>query len=301
MTAPESLIPIVPASPSARGFVAPFDTVLSACLIPAIDGCALPVAAAIARLTGARLVAACALPEPWAEPNGEIRHAACDARAPRLGRALALPAGPRAKAIVRLAYEEPADLVALAAPGDRGSDRIPDLARALLDDGVAVLVVPPGDHRAWRPARVGIGYDGSRPADAALAIARRLLEAGRGAVARLDIAYVDDSASASWESDDEVIASRRGAVIDWWLADRVEHVPARVRPLRPVGDPAVELAELSEDLDLLVIGTRGRAPLRRALTGSVSRGLIARARCPLLIVPPRMAVPERRTPDRAAA
>jgi nucleotide-binding universal stress UspA family protein len=90
-------------------------------------------------------------------------------------------------------------------------------------------------------------------------------------------------------------------VIEWWLADRVEHVPAHVRPLRPVGDPAVELADLSEDLDLLVIGTRGRAPLRRALTGSVSRRLIARARCPLLIVSPRMAVPERRTPDRAAA
>jgi hypothetical protein len=124
MTSPESLVPIVPASPSARSFVAPFDTVLSACLIPAIDGCGLPVAAAIARLTGARLVAACALSEPSAEPDGEIRHAACDAHA-LLGRALALPPGPRAKAIVHLAHEEPADLVALAAPGDRGSDRIP--------------------------------------------------------------------------------------------------------------------------------------------------------------------------------
>ena len=50
--------------------------------------------------------------------------------------------------------------------------------------------------------------------------------------------------------------------------------------------PSSELAELSRDLDLLVIGTRGRAPLRRALTGSVSRNLIATVRCPLLIVPP---------------
>jgi len=60
---------------------------------------------------------------------------------------------------------------------------------------------------------------------------------------------------------------------------------APARPLRRVGDPARELAELSHDLDLLVIGTRGRAPLRRALNGSVSRRLIATARCPLLIVP----------------
>jgi nucleotide-binding universal stress UspA family protein len=262
MTAPESLIPIVPACP-----------------IPASDGCVSPVAGVIARLTGARLVASCSLTEPAARPGGDICSAAGEACLP------ALPTRPRVQAIVRSAREERADLVALAARGDRTSEYIVELARALLDDGVAVLVVPAGDHRAWRPARVGLGYDGGRPADAALAIARRILEAGRGDGARLDIAYVDDPASASWECDGEVIASRRGAVVECWLADRVGHVPAHVRPLRQVGDPAVELAELSDDLDLLVIGTRGRAPVRRALTGSVSHGLIARSRCPLLIVP----------------
>jgi len=64
---------------------------------------------------------------------------------------------------------------------------------------------------------------------------------------------------------------------------------APARPLRRVGDPARELAELSHDLDLLVIGTRGRAPLRRALTDSVSRKLIATTRCPLLTVPSQAA------------
>ena len=225
------------------------------------------------------------------KPIARFATALCDARSLRLGQELALPAGARAKAMVRMAREERADLVALAASDIRGSERIYDLARALLDDGVAVLAVPAGDHRSWRPARIGLGYDGSPPADAALAIARRLLEAGRGEVGRLDIAYVDDSASASYESDGEVIASRRGAVIEWWLGDLVEHLPARVRPLRLIGDPAVELAELSDDLDLLVIGTRGRASLRRALTGSASRALIARARCPLLVVPTAAGVP----------
>ena len=117
-----------------------------------------------------------------------------------------------------------------------------------------------------------------------------MAEAGRGQMTRFDIAYVDDSASAACEVDGDVVASRREAAIEWWLAGLVEQVPAPVRPLRRVGDPAAELAELSQDLDLLVIGTRGRAPLRRALTGSVSRKLIATARCPLLIVPPQAAV-----------
>ena len=118
---------------------------------------------------------------------------------------------------------------------------------------------------------------------------RRIAEAGRGQMTRLDIAYVDDSATPRAKLDSDVVASRRETAIEWWLAGLVEQVPAPVRPLRRVGDPAGELAELSHDLDLLVIGTRGRAPLRRALTGSVSRKLIATARCPLLIVPPRAA------------
>ena len=152
-----------------------------------------------------------------------------------------------------------------------------------------MLTVPPSADRRLQLRRLGIGHDGSRPAAAALAVARRIAEAGRGQMTRLDIAYVDDSASSACEVDGDVVASRREAAIEWWLAELVVQVPAPVRPLRRVGDPAGELAELSHDLDLLVIGTRGRAPLRRALTGSVSRKLIATARCPLLIVPPRAA------------
>jgi nucleotide-binding universal stress UspA family protein len=155
--------------------------------------------------------------------------------------------------------------------------------------GIAVLTVPTLADRRPHVRRLGIGHDGSRPAAAALAVARRIAEAGRGQMTRLDIAYVDDSASSAGEDDSDVVASRRQAAIEWWLADLVVQVPAPVRPLRRVGDPACELAELSHDLDLLVIGTRGRAPLRRALTGSVSRELIAITRCPLLIVPPRTA------------
>lgn len=267
---------------------------MHACLIPANEGCLSPVASVIARLTGARLVAACSLTEPAARPAGDIHPAAGESCV------FALPAGQGVQTIVHSAREERAELVALAASGERTSTHTVELARALLDDGVAVLVVPAGDDRAWRPARVGLGYDGGRPADAALAMTRRILEAGRGEVARLDIAYVDDPASARWDSDGEVIASRRSAMFGWWLADRIGHVPAHVRPRHQVGDPAVELAEVSEDLDLLVIGTRGRAPVRRALTGSVSHGLIERTRCPLLIVPPRMAGQERRVCARAS-
>lgn len=146
--------------------------------------------------------------------------------------------------------------------------------------------------RQPRLARIGIGYDGGRPAEAAFEIARNLADAGRDDVARLEIAYVDDPAPC--EPGDETLAPRRAAMIEWWLTALGRQVAGPVRPVPLIGDPAAELAEHSRGLDLLVVGTRGGSLLRRALTGSVSRNLIATTRCPLLIVPGRCGTARRR-------
>jgi hypothetical protein len=76
--------------------------------------------------------------------------------------------------------------------------------------------------------RLGIGHDGSRPAAAALAVARRIAEAFRDQITRLDVAYVDDSASAACQVDGDVVDSRLEATIEWWLAGLLEQVPAPV-------------------------------------------------------------------------
>ena len=61
-----------------------------------------------------------------------------------------------------------------------------------------------------------------------------------------------------------------------------------------VGDPAVELASASRELDLLVCGSRGRGPLRAVLLGSVTERLIRGAGCPVVIVPRPTGQPRRR-------
>ena len=263
--------------------------VLAVCPTPPDGTDTHPVAAEIARLTGAALFSTC-----WPSAVSDANHiTACTARdeCPRRAeRELKLPTGRTRDVIARTARAEGADLIAIPVSPDGDSDQAAQLARTLLDAGIAVLTVPPSTDRRPQLRRIGIGHDGSRSAAAALAVVRRIAEASRGQMTRLDIAYVDDSATPACELDSDVVASRRETAIEWWLAELAVHVPAPVRPLRRVGDPADELAELSHDLDLLVIGTRGRAPLRRALTGSVSRKLIATARCPLLIVPPQAAV-----------
>jgi nucleotide-binding universal stress UspA family protein len=52
-----------------------------------------------------------------------------------------------------------------------------------------------------------------------------------------------------------------------------------------VADPADGLVAASRDVDLLVIGSRGRGARRAALLGSVSRKVAANAACPLLVLP----------------
>ena len=52
-----------------------------------------------------------------------------------------------------------------------------------------------------------------------------------------------------------------------------------------VEDPADVLIRVSENLDLLVCGSRGYGPLRAVLLGGVSRRLTAEAQCPVIVIP----------------
>jgi nucleotide-binding universal stress UspA family protein len=53
-----------------------------------------------------------------------------------------------------------------------------------------------------------------------------------------------------------------------------------------VGRPDVEILRLAELLDvgLIVVGSRGLGPIRRALMGSVSDSVVRHAHCPVLVV-----------------
>jgi nucleotide-binding universal stress UspA family protein len=52
------------------------------------------------------------------------------------------------------------------------------------------------------------------------------------------------------------------------------------------GDAADEIVAASQDVGLLVIGSRGRRARKAAILGSVSQAVSARAACPVLILPP---------------
>ena len=183
-----------------------------------------------------------------------------------------------AKDIARRAEESNAELVAMTADDARIA------AGRLLAGGSAVLVVPP----TWQPqagfARVAVAYDGRGSADAAIEAARALAVA-RGGRLHVDVVHVDDSASAAADLDADVVRSRRAVAIEWWLGHIAQAIPAPGGVARYTGDPVAVLAEISSDVDLLVVGAHARCAPRLLVGRSVSERLIDAVRCPLLIVP----------------
>ena len=147
----------------------------------------------------------------------------------------------------------------------------------------AVAVAPPQfrERPTLQPRRIGVAYDGSPAANTALA-----LGAGLAAAAAAPLLVL--SALAPWwdrpighgvpdpaETLDKGVAraEARGLAPDQVSAELLR------------GDPGATLSERTAELGLLVMGSRGRGGLRRALLGSVSTHVLRHARCPVIVCP----------------
>ncbi|MFI0411715.1 universal stress protein [Actinomadura sp. 3N508] len=148
------------------------------------------------------------------------------------------------------------------------------------------------DTRPWNEPGLLVGYDDSD--DARFALGWALAEARL----RHSAVTVCEVWSPPWDAGmDELTAEvfRSGASRTLReaiaLARRWEHgVPVHPQLLR--GFPVTELRQASAQADLLVVGSRGRGAIG-SLLGSVSSGVAAHARCPVVIARP----PLDRRPD----
>ena len=69
------------------------------------------------------------------------------------------------------------------------------------------------------------------------------------------------------------------------LAAAIEELGPEVEVEVRTGDPAEELTAASQNVDLLVMGSRALGPKRAVVLGSVSRKVVAEAACPVLVLP----------------
>jgi nucleotide-binding universal stress UspA family protein len=135
-----------------------------------------------------------------------------------------------------------------------------------------VVVAPPGFRNAPRlePHVIGCAYDGSPESAEALRLAVQL---ARTASMRVRVIAVGQNLDETLDYGEAVAAD---------LAEGAVSIEKRALS----GNPADALIDESEGaVGLLVMGSRGRGPLRRALLGSVSTRVLRHARCPVLITP----------------
>ncbi|MDC4232195.1 universal stress protein [Actinomyces sp. B33] len=135
-----------------------------------------------------------------------------------------------------------------------------------------------------------VGVDGSTESLAAVSWA-----AGRAARTGARIHVLCTYALASYSAaaldggyailDDEAL--RRGAqqVVDEAVDHARAHGGSIVSGSIEPGDPAGVLVEMSREVDLVVVGSRGGGGFADRLLGTVSSALPAHAKCPVVIVP----------------
>jgi nucleotide-binding universal stress UspA family protein len=206
-----------------------------------------------------------------------------------------------AHALRQVAEAEHADLLVVGSRHRRRLQRIveSDQAMQVLHGAPCAVAVAP-DPLPTRPhlQRIGVGIDPTPESELALAMARELAE-HTGASLWLHV-VVDDTvpgwvgASPIGDSVDayqEIIDARVSAAREL-LTTRLEACEGLpVDGTVVVGSPAGELILASEELDLLVLGSRRWGPVRRLALGSTSERVIRHTACPVL-VPPRHASSE---------
>jgi nucleotide-binding universal stress UspA family protein len=201
------------------------------------------------------------------------------------------------RALERVVRREHRNLLVLGSSrrGPEGQVGIGKRTRQLLCHFRCALAVAPrgmSTHRGLRLARVGVGYDGSPEAEAALALAGAIAVAAGAMMSVRGV--VDDRVPG-------LVWSRyaREQLTEIWselLAPEVESRRVKAQAAADAtgasvevdirrGRPADELLELGEGVDLLVIGSRRWGATARVLLGSTGEALLQDARCPVLVVP----------------
>ena len=251
-------------------------------------------------ITGARLVAAAVydggggMREAYrSEWRAEMRGAA-EATLAEVGagvEAVAVDSSSAARGLHDLAEREEADLVVVGSchRGRVGRVLAGSVGERLLHGAPCGVAIAPRGFGAAGSAAVGVvgvGYDGGPESRAALAGA---VELARAAGARVRIVALVKPPERLGAKAGPVPAGEWAPLagirreLESAVDEALAQSPADVEVAAEVISGKTEDLGEQEDLDLLVIGSRGYGPMRRALLGSTSIPLVRHAKYPLIV------------------
>jgi nucleotide-binding universal stress UspA family protein len=179
-----------------------------------------------------------------------------------------------------------ADLLVLGSTnhGLMGRVLIGDDTRAALSGAPCAIAIAPRGYRHLEHEleTLGVGYDGSPESRLGLAAARELAAQHGATIWALQVVSLDGV------TDEAALPADRPAGTTELIREALERVSELgddVEGDAVYGGPREELVRFGENLDLLVVGSRGYGPLGRLFHGGVSDYLARHAPCPLLILP----------------
>ena len=194
--------------------------------------------------------------------------------------------------MIETAEREQADLVVV------GSSRRGTFGRVLpgstgeqvLHGAPCAVAIAPHGYEGGEIRHIGVAYEGSPEAEAALRAAQALaleLDAALTVYCVVEPTPATDSmiaagTGAAWPS---VTAKQHARQLLYYVAD---HAPAGLKPetLLLHGHAAEQISRRAAGtVDLLLTGSRGGGALRRAMSGSVSGALARDSGCPVVITP----------------
>lgn len=263
--------------------------------------------ATFARVTGAELMLVAVHPDPLVVLPPELGWTGMRKQAEALLRETRDAFAPQARIDVETDWSIPRALERVVARTHRdllvlgssrrahaGRLRIGTRTRQLLGSCRCPLAIAPRglSEAPARPLeRIGVGYDASPESQAALALAGSI---ARAADSRLVVrAVVEDRLPVvGWSAARELAEAMWDELLEPEVASLRESTQAAVKATGaeaevdavPGAPPAI-LKELSDDVDLLVIGSRRWGAVARVLLGTTGETLMHDAGCPVVVVP----------------
>ena len=196
----------------------------------------------------------------------------------------AIRSGAPAHGLHELAAGEGADLIVV---GQRRSAR--GQSTFVTGSPCAVAVAPRGFADDPDPGLrvIAVAFDGSAESRAAAEVARDLALAGGAAIQLIGVAQEPPKPTAGMSGAWVAADFDYRAALRAELESIAESLPRELRAQVVIadGEPAATLIDRTGTLSLLVMGSHGRGPIRRALLGSVSASVLRDPPCPVLVVP----------------
>lgn len=191
-----------------------------------------------------------------------------------------------------LAEREHAELIVVGSGHHAGLGRVlvGSVGERVLHGAPCGVAVAPAGYRDQDPELklVCVGFDGMPESEAALA---RAIELARTTGASLRVVTVIDPIEVSLGAKGNAfagagdLARAREELMRSHLDRGLALVPDDIEASGVLSIPGMPTLAEQEDVDALVVGSRGYGPIRRLLLGSVSTRLVRSAPCPVIMYP----------------